>query len=263
MRVFIIMLCAVLVFSFSGCANTDLKTELQAQTATEQSAVLGEIMTAYLFEHSGENNICVAYPVVPSAEANVVNTVIHDFIRQETERLCSNDCNVTDAAEKPADILPEYSLYLLELDYRMASFSDEMISIIFEGLFSYKKAAYPLHVFFTLNIDPANGQRISFADRYVIDDALYDVFAAYARKDITEKAGGAWPENWGSFSETICDKDAFLDGLSSSNDFHVFYTDEGIGISYPVPHIMGDHLEVVLPYSEFVKINEPEDKPAR
>lgn len=259
MRIFITILCAALLFSLCGCANSDLETEQQTQTATEQDAASEEIMTAYLLERSGENNICVAYPVVPSAEADAVNTVIYDFIRQETERLCFNACNVTDAAEKPADISPEYSLYLLELDYRMASFSDEMISIIFEGLFSYKKAAHPVNVFFTLNIDPANGQKISFADRYVIDDALYDVFAAYARKDITEKAGGTWPENWGSFSEAICDKDAFLDGLSSSKDFHVFYTDEGIGISYPVPHVMGDHLEVVLPYSEVVKISETED----
>lgn len=256
MRIFMTILCAVLLIFLYGCTNADLETERQTQTAAEQSMDSEEIMTAYLLERSEENNICVAYPVMPSVEVDAVNTVIYDFIRQETERLCSNDCNVTDAAEKPADISPEYSLYLLELDYRMASFSDEMISIIFEGLFSYKKAAYPIHVFFTLNIDPTNGQKISFADRYVIDDALYDVFAAYAQKDITEKAGGTWPEDWGSFSEAICDKDAFLDGLSSSKDFHVFYTDEGIGISYPVPHAMGDHLEVILPYSELKMINE-------
>lgn len=256
MRIFMTILCAALLISLYGCINADLETERQTQTATEQSMDSEEIMTAYLLERSEENNICVAYPVMPSVEVGAANTVIYDFIRQETERLCSHDCNVTDAAEKPADISPEYSLYLLELYYRMASFSNEIISIIFEGLSSYKKAAYPIHVFFTLNIDPANGQKISFADRYVIDDALYDVFAAYAQKDITEKAGGTWPENWGSFSEAICDKDAFLDGLSSSKDFHVFYTNEGIGISYPVPHAMGDHLEVILPYSELKKINE-------
>ena len=40
-----------------------------------------------------------------------------------------------------------------------------------------------------------------------------------------------------------------MNGLSSGDDFHVFYTAEGVGISYPVPYAMGDHLEVMLPYS--------------
>lgn len=240
MRIFVFFLSVVLLISLCGCAADDRQEGIEFQTS-------------YLFEKSEANDICVAYPMVVSDKNGEVSTAIYQFVHQEINRLCIDGCRLTTAEEKPVEASTEYNCCFLELDYQVALCTNTMISLVFEGLYNHRNTAHPIHVFFTVNLDPSNGQKIQFTDGYVVDDVLYDTFSQYAEKDIIEKAGGTWPENWGTFSEDICDKECFLDGLATERDFHVYYTKEGVGISYPVPYVMGDHMEVLLPYSELHK----------
>lgn len=206
--------------------------------------------TVYLVENSEENVICVAYPKLPLPEREAANHEIEDFVQEKIAEICLlTDYNLSASTKKLSETTADYQNTYLSMDYRITYCTEDLISIVFEGLYHYKKAAHPMHLLFTLNMNPASGNRLAFADRYAVDEDLYEIFAAQAETDISEDAGGTWPKEWGTFSETICGKSDFLTGLSAEKDFHVFYTTEGVGISYPVPYSMGDHLEVTLPYT--------------
>lgn len=242
-RIIVLSLCAALLFAACGCS---------AQEPSDPA-----YLTGYLYELSEKNIIRVAYPVLLYGNTDKLNAMISDFVREETNRRCFDECELTEAAELPADFPSEkmyetdYSTYALGVDYRVTSYADDILSIVFEGMINLKQSAHPTHVFFTLNIDLKNEQILRFEDRYVVDDALYDTFAEYAQKAILELSQyDEWQANWDSFSEMYCSREKFLNGMTSMIGFHFYFTEQGVGISYPVAHVMGDHMETVIPYSE-------------
>lgn len=246
-KILVLVICAALLAAGCGCAAQ------AGQRETSDPAYL----TGYFYELSEKNVIRVAYPIVLSGHTDKINAMISDFVREETNRRCFDECELTEATELPVDFPSEkmyetdYSTYAFGVDYRVTSLTDDILSIVYEGMINLKQSAHPTHVFFTLNIDLKNDQIIRFDDRYVVDDALYDTFAEYAQKDLMEMAGSdVWPERWDSFSEMFCSREKFLNGMTDTNEFHFYFTEQGVGISYPVAHFAGDHIEVVIPYSE-------------
>lgn len=243
-RILVLVICTTLLIVACGCS---------AQVLSDP-----EYLTGYYYELSEKNIIRVAYPVLLYGNTGKLNAMISDFAYEETNRRCFDECELTEATELPADFPSDkemyesdYSNYALHLDYRVTSLTDDVISIVFDGMINLKMSAHPTHLFFTLNIDRKNEQIIRFEDRYVVDDALYDTFAEYAQKDLMEMAqSDVWPENWDTFSEMFCRKESFLNAITSANESHFYFTEQGVGISYPVAHVMGDHLETVIPYSE-------------
>ncbi len=132
-----------------------------------------------------------------------------------------------------------------------------MVSIVFMGILNYKEAAHPTHVFFTLNLNCANGEQVPFANQYCINSTLYAVFAAQAEKEILDLNNGVWPEALGDFSESICREEDFLHGVEIGEEFFYYRTAEGIGISYPVPYSMGDYRIAEIPYEKLCKATTP------
>lgn len=240
-----LFICVVLLVA-SGCAT---KNEQQGTADLDYA-------TGYLYELSESNVICVSYPILLADGADRSNEMISDFVREEINRLCFQVCELTEAEELPADFPSEkmyetdYSNYALRVDYRVTLCTDDVLSIVFEGMINGRTAAHPIQLLFTLNLDPNNGQIVRFEDRFAIDDVLYATFVEYAQKEVAERAGGKWPESLGEFSEKICSKEKLLNGIVSSYEFHIFFTADGVGISYPVAHALGDHWEAILPYAK-------------
>jgi len=249
-----LFICVVLLVA-GGCAA---KNEQQGTTDLDYA-------TGYFYELSESNVICVSYPILLADGADRSNEMISDFVREEINRRCFQVCELTEAKELPADFPSEkmyetnYSNYALRVDYRVTICTNDVLSIVFEGMINGRTAAHPIQLLFTLNMDPKNGHIIHYDDRYVIDDALYATFAEYAQKEVAKRAGGEWPESLSNFSEKICSKEKFLDGIVSSDEWYVFFTAEGVGISYPVAHALGDHWEVILPYVELKAISIHEE----
>ena len=225
----------------------------EAPTDAPTEAASAEPATFYLSQNDETCFIKVAYPQFASPEYDAVNALIADFVREQAQTYCDGACTPEIVAETPPDIswddLPEHCF---PFKYRLTLSTEDTLSIVFEGFYNRKTAAHPTNLLLTLNIDPRTAERIALADRYVIDDALYETFVAYAEADLTQKLGG-WPENWRPFSEEIYGKDRFLNNLDARTHgeaLRVFFTEEGLGVSYPISHVMGDHMEIVLPYDE-------------
>lgn len=210
---------------------------------------LYQIDTTYLAEDCAERTIRISCPVLCASEVDAANDTIRACLQEKVGAICGvSGCALEETSTPPEPIDNEESPISLSLEYRITYQREDLLSIVFEGLYNDRTAAHPIHLFFALNIEPQSGETVAFSDRYAIDDVLYDTFVAYAERDITENAGGTWPEGWGTFSDTICDKDSFLNGMRTSLGFSVFFTEEGVGISYPVPYALGDHMEVIIPY---------------
>lgn len=130
---------------------------------------------------------------------------------------------------------------------RIVFASDDVVSIVVEAFVNQKTAAHPSHLLFTYNYDPDTLKEIVFSDVYRIDEELYTVFSRKAEQKLLSLCNGKWPDTWGSFSEDFCSLDDFLIGMNIGNAFYYYQTETRIEISFPVPHSLGDHLEVEIP----------------
>ncbi len=136
-----------------------------------------------------------------------------------------------------------YSDYSIQMDGRITYESEELISMVFEGMLNRRNSAHPTHLFFSLNVDKTTGKQTFVKDRYVLNDALYDAFLNYAAEAL-----GTEVSDKVEISE-LCPKDSFLTGLQNESLYYVYFTVDAVGISCPVPHVIGDHFEVEIPYA--------------
>ncbi len=233
--------------------DTDITTA--TDTYTNNNTDIDAAGSVYLTECTEQNIISVKIPMFNEPS---IDDLVSEYISGYFEKLTLTEFNLTLTNDSFDTEAHEYSEYYINTDCNITYFSDELISITFQGMLNYKTAAHPNHLFFTLNIDRETKQRIIFKDNYDINWELYDIFSNYARNNIVEKAG-EWPENWGSFSESICSFEEFERGMINENEFFFYYTNDGIGISYQVPFALGNHLEVVIPYSEMREFRKTVD----
>lgn len=179
-------------------------------------------------------------------------TFIEEFIENEIFIFSGENFDLKLSENNITDTEKEYSDYFIIMESKKLYNSGDIISMVFDGIFNNKSAAHPIHLFISLNFNPKTLEIISFSDNYHIDKDLYNTFANIAEKEILESCNGKWPDGLGSFSEMFYSQEQFIESMQKEKLYY-FYTPEGIGISYLVPHSVGDHIEIVIPYSKLKK----------
>lgn len=144
----------------------------------------------------------------------------------------------------------DYTEYYIDIEATVKKKSDEIVSITFKGMYNYKTAAHPNHIFFTLNFDPATGERIYFEDQYTVNDEMYEIFVRHAQNAFDSFAG----DTGISVENDLCQIDTFMNGIKNEKIVCVYYTDDSIGIKYEVPHAAGDYQTVEIPLSELEEL---------
>lgn len=221
-------------------------TDFENGDASEEApANASEFYSAYLTQITDKNVISVKVPVF---DDSALNTLVYDYIREHLTHITSKEFELTRTDDNITTASPNYSEYFIETEYKITYYSNDLISITFEGLLNHKTAAHPTHLFFTLNIDRHTKERIFFKDRFTVNEDLYKTFCDSAEIDITDKAEDL-TEPFENFFDSICSFEKFRDGMTVENEFFAYYTEYGIGISYPVPFALGNHIEVGIPYS--------------
>lgn len=243
-RFFGLLLCIALLFA--GCTDTDKKDSKTDPPPPGET-------TYFFIESTEENSISIELP--QSWLTNEQKLLIESFVSEKLTSICGQTFNLSKSDTGLPDAERVYSNYYVDLSVARAYRSDHITSFVFEGMLNQKGAAHPMHLFFALNFNPATNEIIAFTDRYVLDETLYNIFATQAQADLLEQMNGQWPTGWGSFSETLCSKEDFLSGMATGDEFCFYYTAQGIGISYPVPFALGNHIEVELPYTALTPIN--------
>lgn len=239
-----VLFAAALLFQ-SGCAMLSGEADQNTPNGAQQGAPDEQVW--YLMEMSADKQISVKLPVIAGEKQTTIHALLQSFVQSKLERAFGLELALQPAEQAPAlGDVPDTE-YWVELNARITWQSEDLISIVFEGMYNYARAAHPTHLFFSVNIVPDQAKQICFTERFALDQALYKTFAKCAENAILSATDGKWPEGWGSFSEELCSEQEFLNGLKNEDAFSWYYTETGVGISYPVPYALGDHLEVILP----------------
>lgn len=222
------------------------KKESVSATSSPESSAKPELQSVYLVENSDENIISIKLPTNYEFD-EVQNEFIADFVSSKFFKITGENFKLTKSNTAITDDTQNYSGYYINMESKMSYISDNIISIVFTGLYNKMSAAHPNHLLFALNFDPKTMNVVKFSSIHTIDDSIYNEFVKQGEKEILEETGGIWPEGWDSFSKTLCSKETFFDGLNGKNsEIEWYYTENGIGFSYSVPFALGNHREVEI-----------------
>ena len=193
-----------------------------------------------------EDRISIQIPYTDRITGKEVE-LIQSFVRDKIETLSGENFDLS-CCKESEDKDGDYSRYYIFLDAQITYTVENHVSVVFSGLYDLKGSAHPIHLQLALNYDPGTMQVISFDEKYRLDGDLYKTFAEIATANLKAENDGAWPDGWGSFSESLCSEEKFIEGMKNGTEFSWFCCKDGVVISYPVPYALGDHKEVKIPY---------------
>lgn len=174
-----------------------------------------------LFEdHAHANStVSVVYPVFKDMQ--IVNDWIADFAASYAEKAYGAD----------------YTDLELNLEYTVKRQDSKYISIVFEGTGNVRTAAHPNSIFVAKTFDLQNQKEVNPTDICAIDTHFAEeVYTAFC-KDTSIAA---------EFQKVYPSADALLKVLQTE-DTQIYFTEKSVGVSVPVPHAIGDHMETEVP----------------
>lgn len=254
MKSWICILLVLVMVALSSCSYEDRASADNGVTTAALPS--SNVSIQYLGENSEKNRISVEIPVFSGNEYQPLNDCVSNMLISEIRELCDNDCNLTVFSEDCMEEGSTYTDYYIDIDACVVWQSDDVVSILFEGFFDKKSTAHPTNLLFSISMDVKTQTRLDFGSLYVLDDELYQTFAQIAEADILRECDETWLKGWSGFSEELCSQERFLNGMRSGKEFHWYYTENGVCISYPVPYSMGDHKEVLIPFEKLQKAKE-------
>lgn len=143
----------------------------------------------------------------------------------------------------------------LDITGEITFMDSKYISIVFKGLINITTYAYPTNAFYTLTIDIPNNKVVTLAEQFRIDDS----FVSLVRQKLTEQIRLKYEadqvqdvENW---LNSTYDDNRLKEALNSADSdgqtgICSFLTNDSLGISIPILHVLGDHLEAYINYGE-------------
>lgn len=217
-------------------AITDERTTASGSTSGTESS-------EFQFEDRSYVNgaITIQYPQIVNISdkelQNKLNQIIADSALRDLP-IIQNDST-----------LEEYDI-TSKVTYSNAS----LISIIFAGYSYYKQAAHPNQFLYTVTIDVKNEQAITIRDLVKIDDKFVSVMITGHYNTMMD---------YEMTSDIISSIRDYLNDLgteywilelkhadTSDCDTASYLTKDALAISVSVPHVMGDHIEILLPYKD-------------
>lgn len=262
-NIVLLITCSLLLIIMSSCVQRDETVNISSTlsfTASQNFDSNNDTNSVdrkkiYLVQDTRENIISISL-AIPEEADNEQIYLVETVVKERINKYSGATFDLTLSKEDISDKSRDYSNYYIVGESRVSYISDDIVSIVFEIFYNKKGTAHPLHWFFTVNYNPNTLQLIKFSDKYLVNSQLYSVFSDLAENNIMKLHGGHWPSEWEGFSEMFCSEEEFIEGLINEEEFYAFYTEDGVGISYPVPHAVGDHMEVIIPYFNLTEVNQ-------
>jgi len=184
----------------------------------------------YLIENDLEN-IIIKYPQIIDMNNANKNALINELIKGNALKSLSFYNTETD-------------LYSLDISYKIELYTTELISIVFSGVGYVKDGAYPNRIFYTVNIDLNKCKVLVLTDRININTSFIEELI----KPNTEY--DEYKNHQLNYLENLNQDDLikWLQDTDKSSGFYSYYTKDSLGISFPIPHSIGDHVELEISY---------------
>ncbi|MDR0812422.1 MAG: hypothetical protein LBO63_00240 [Oscillospiraceae bacterium] len=222
-------------------------------------ADLYQTITKCLEENSADNQIQIKYPQIESKDRDLtkVNQTIENAAYQLLKHYFTDGYNVAQNTN-PGDFVwnwstSPYNYAALEVNFKITLLNAEVASIVFEGMFNRETAAHPISVFETANINLENGELIMLNDVYSVDDGFFEIYLSHLKAFCQENYPS---EQWLEIYEYVEQDESFKENFilaDTGEGISSYFTESGVGISYPVIFALGDHIEVVIPYEEIAE----------
>lgn len=136
----------------------------------------------------------------------------------------------------------------MELSYSTESMANNALTVSYSGVLNWEGAAYPQHVYRTIVINLVDPAQVVLTDAFDVGESFAERFRGgmYAplREDLDLEASGK-------------DITGIIDAIGSPAELAKRLADpstpfvlslQGVIVSVPVPHAVGDHLEMAIPY---------------
>lgn len=232
----------VLAFLFSCLLLCACDTQGETDSTTPSSVTADSAVKREVYADNSHKNsqVSVVYPVFSGADMQKINADIYTFAKNFAELYYGQD----------------YTDLQLELTFEVKRYDSEYLSIAFTGTGNIRTAAHPNNLFLTKNYDLQKKQAITLSALHTIDrafaDALYtaaeEQFTALARQDSSFDAETVWE----IFQADYPTADALLPVLQKCDTdptrCQSYITRNAIGVSLPVSHAGGDHIEVEVAF---------------
>jgi len=203
------------------------------------------------YEEAHENaKIIISYPQLKNFEGGeIINAVIY----KETMKLLNYYSHVESL--------------ILELDYEIGLFNDEIISIVYRGFGHVNQTMRVNRLFFTLNINIQTGERIKLSDTIHIDESFIDFFKSVINSEkvaVLDVVSDFNPEQKQHVIRHVSEMDCeillnkFIHGdtfdnfetRENSTEMFAYFTSDGIGISVSTLHVLGGYVNFEISYKD-------------
>lgn len=212
--------------------NTEVETSDTVEKEDFTYSVIDETYT--------EKGITIEFPLLNKAnnEAKVdsVNKVIQDSIKTKLDSLRMGE--------------EDMGAFSLDLKYEITGYDNKVLSIVYKGISYFEKTAYPVNIYYTQNITLDEVDTLILKDIFVIDDQFIEAFKSGiyspSRDDLNLEKSGI------NLKETIESQysNKELMSIFQKQELNYKLTMHGVILSIEVPHAIGDHLDMEIPYEE-------------
>jgi hypothetical protein len=225
-------------------------TESESPRTTELEPPLTSVsgIAEYDVEETtySDNGVRVKYPKISGLKDTAMQMEINSLIRQRA---------LAPYEEAVGALLADQT-FDADATYQIRLKSMNLLSISYSSYNNFTPSAHPYSMFHTTNIDMATGKELTLADLVpVIDEAFADALKK-----------GAYMGEFDKETELLIRRQAFgmdmgdgellriLSGDIGPLGICAYVTESSLGISLPVPHVAGDHVEFEISADELEKI---------
>ncbi len=224
-KYFIIVIFIIVSVLYLGMAPEDTRIQEDYQLVEK------------VYEETGDTvwNVKLVYPQIQGLGDSTFENEINDIIKK----------NIFEDLETMTVTRDEHGKeFTLEYDYDIALASKNLISIIYRGYSHASKNSHPLSRFRTANVDLQTGDELRIDDLVIINDTFVTRF------NNERRYSGRFEKDLNYDSE-LCFQSQLWDSdnlMQQIRDAEVYITKNSLGLSFPIIHACGDHVEVEIPW---------------
>jgi len=143
----------------------------------------------------------------------------------------------------------------VDIDYSVTFTNLKYLSIQYIGSVVVEEGAYPSGIFYTTNIDIHNEKRLTLKDIVAIDDNFIKTLISgrYKPYDSELNVEKESKEELAAFTtKELVNHFIKSDDISDENELSLYsyFTKDSLGISFGLPHALGDHAEYEVKYKD-------------
>jgi hypothetical protein len=215
------MIIALLAFGFSSGSKMSIVTQAKAEEK------VGVNFAQALYSY---HNISIEYPQLVGLTDKELESKINERIKTAA---------IQNISGKKKD-----KVVYQNITFDVKLLSANLLSVAFKGARCENQMEFPTEIFYTLNISLIDGDLVRLKDHYNLNKSFLEAFLYKDYGSSSDKDSAL------SYLRSQSDKELFL--MLDKKSPNVYFTKDGVGVSFSLPHVLGDHVELELSYEDLL-----------